>query len=70
MARRNGLKITFTCPNCKDTIVGTLALWWHSEPYPNEIPPIPLGISSCDSSGIYDAYIRCPMCDQTIDIMR
>ena len=62
------VKIRFICESCNEIIDGWLSHFdYGSEPPENE-EAILLHICSCESAGVYGAYIECPKCGTEHDV--
>ena len=62
------LKITFKCPHCNRAVMGLMSVWEYSDAEEKD-NPILLIPRVCESSGLYDCYIECPICGEDISVM-
>ena len=65
---KKGLMVEFDCPHCGHHVSGLLAVWSYYET-DDSVQPILLMPAMADSCGLYGMYIRCPLCDNDIDVM-
>lgn len=64
------LKISFRCPHCNKINNGLLGIW---DTFLSDIPEneniLLLKLNSCQSAGLYGAYVECLKCGEDIDLM-